>query len=125
MGQRSFRWRKFLPFLWAALLLVVADAAWAEEFWLSGGERGVVLTNYHELLEDKSGSLSIEESIQAWDQGRFVKINQPQLNLGYSASSYWLKAVLVNPTKKDIESWLEVSPTRLQTVSLYLLKQGR
>ena len=123
--RRSVRACGWLGFLWAALQFAAADAAWAEEFWLSGGERGVVLTAYHEMLEDRGGSFSPEEAAKTPALPPFVKIDQPQLNLGFSASTFWLKTVLVNPTAKEITSWLEISPTRLQTVSLHLLKQGR
>lgn len=105
------------------LFLVVAGAARADEFWLSGSEDGVALPAYHEMLEDESGKLGSDDLAVAERAGRFVQLDRTPLNFGYSKSAFWFKAVLVNPTKKEIEPWLEVGPARLQQVSLYLRRR--
>ncbi len=117
--------RAFLLHTCLLLSIVLGKPVFADEFWLSGNENGVALPAYHDMLEDKSGALRPEDLADAERAGRFIKVDRTPLNLGYSKSAFWLRAVLVNPTKKEISPWLEVGSPRLQKVSLYLLRQGR
>ncbi|CAA0125444.1 Diguanylate cyclase DosC [Halioglobus japonicus] len=50
------------------------------------------------LLEDEDGALSYQQAVAAWQNGRFAAAQADNLNLGITASAYWARLQIDNPT---------------------------
>ncbi|MFZ6843467.1 sensor histidine kinase [Undibacterium sp. RuTC16W] len=81
--------------------------------------RRLSLDSQFDVLEDKSGQLSIQDVVQPGTAHNF-KALKGNLNVSYTRSVYWLRFSL---QKTDITSasewWLEVSPVMLDDIQLY------
>lgn len=77
----------------------------------------------HELLgvEDKTGSLDASLVLNA----AWQPVDAAWLNQGFSASTFWLKLDVQNPTEGYLERWLSFGVPRLEDVRFYLLPQGQ
>ncbi|WP_168190833.1 hybrid sensor histidine kinase/response regulator [Aquitalea aquatilis] len=98
------------------LSLCLRPLAIASPVPLQPQEHGRSLQPYVELLEDRSGSATLEDALKT--RG-FAPVTQAQLIPGYSRSAFWLRTVLYNPTMHPHTVWLEVGIPRLQEVTLY------
>jgi diguanylate cyclase (GGDEF)-like protein len=73
-----------------------------------------------EILEDKHNSLSVDDALQ---QSHW-KTSSNSISLGYSASTFWLKLSIENPTEKQLNSRLLFTESFLKRVDLYQKIQG-
>lgn len=62
--------------------------------------------------------LSLNEAL-ARDDWRVVQ--PPELNLGFTSSTIWLRGVLCNPGPVPVTRWLAVGPARLESVRFFRL----
>lgn len=77
----------------------------------------------HELLgvEDKTSTLDVDQMMNAdWQP-----VTPAWLNRGFSASTYWLKLQVQNPTDGFLERWLSFGVPRLEDVRFYLIPDGQ
>ncbi|MDO9265154.1 MAG: diguanylate cyclase [Desulfosalsimonadaceae bacterium] len=82
-----------------------------------------------EFLEDPAGELSLEELLHPGARDRFVPVNDPQLNLGITRSTYWFRFLLkFDPSGNSCEyefmdnnSWLlEIDRAWMPTIELWV-----
>ncbi|MCG8315083.1 MAG: ATP-binding protein [Pseudomonadales bacterium] len=78
------------------------------------------LNPYIEYLEDKDGTLEIEDIIMDYTEPKFWTQNKEEVpNFGFSHSAYWFRITIVNPTEYPFVRLLEVAYPLLNTVALY------
>lgn len=92
-----------LPFLLLlAMVWSFCSVAWGDDFIVS-----------RTVLEDRSGTLSIEEAVQA----KFLP-SEPILSKGYTDSVHWLR-IVVRPRADGGELILRIRPAFLDEIKLY------
>ncbi len=102
----------------AALLLAALPAAAApviirEDFTKAR------LGSSMELLEDKSGALTIEQVASPRFSGRFAPAREEVPNFGYTRSAHWARFTLENLTGKSTVVYLELVHAVVDHVRLY------
>lgn len=77
----------------------------------------------HELMgvEDATGTLDASQVLDATWQ----PVTPAWLNRGFSASVFWLKLEVKNPTDGFLERWLSFGVPRLEDVRFYLYRDGQ
>ena len=125
------RVRQTLRFLFNALLLLAllmpAGASAASLDTRLSAQRPVALAAHFEVLEDPLGTLTLSD-IQQPEQARRFRpsgATNDALNYGVTASAYWLRVTLDNPTSAPVERLLEIAYTRLQSIELFQLIDGQ
>ncbi|MFC5301980.1 diguanylate cyclase [Azospira restricta] len=109
------------PTAWLALLLLLfATAAAAQALALRGANGSVPLAAHIEMLEDADGRLDIGTVRGTDTAARFApRRGSGDLNLGYSASAWWLRVTL-QPDAAAAGDWLlEVAFPTLDRVDFY------
>lgn len=107
----------FLIFLLATCLQTAAD----ERTLNNRGEYG--LGPYIWYLEDPSESLSIDDMLANEVSRNWVKNQKPEVNLGFSQATHWIKARIKNHNAHEIKWLLELAYPLLDEVELYLIDQ--
>ncbi|OYU45369.1 MAG: hypothetical protein CFE44_07875, partial [Burkholderiales bacterium PBB4] len=122
MGKSDFH-RCLLLVLLCGLQWFAANA-WAAPLILDVGPMGqgsVSLTEYFEVLEDPSTTLTLTD-VQSSDVAkRFAGHQTPggALSYGFTPSAYWLRLRLHNPSDHPVERMLEIGNAILTTVQLH------
>jgi len=126
----SFSFSFSLPLLWSlpllllalSCLLLPARAQAAQPAVDLGAVTGRLHLN-HELLgiEDTTGN---QDASQILD-GPWQPVTPAWLNQGFSASVFWLKLDVQNPTESFLERWLSLGVPRLEDVRFYLYPDGQ
>lgn len=98
------------------LLALGAAAAGAAEIRLADSPPALPLTPLVSVFEDKSAGMDIDEVAGL---NRFVPNSELQ-RPGFTPSAIWVKIDLANDSAQPIVRWLEVQPSHLSEVTLFL-----
>jgi signal transduction histidine kinase len=104
-----------------ALLLSASAVAGKALDVAATGPEPAMLTEYFEVLEDPSGSLTIADVQSAATADRFIGDRKPApaLNFGFTRSAFWLRLALRNPSTEPVTRLLEVGYPILSDIQLY------
>jgi signal transduction histidine kinase len=97
----------------------VADAQ-QHVFTISSPLKNKSLGNYIKILEDKNGSLGIDDVIQTKIQEQFDNSEEEEPGFGFTSSVYWVSLTVNNPARQKIEWFLEISYPLLDYIDLYV-----
>lgn len=105
--------------LWAALLLAVSmGPAWAQPvLQLVPGQAALDLAPYLALRVDPQARARLADILAT---PGFAPPSPAALRPGYSASAYWLRFRLRNPSTQTLHRLLQVPPARLEEISLFV-----
>jgi len=86
-----------------------------------------LLTPYTEYLEDPSSQLNIQDLLSpttpmSWQSN---SESSETINFGYTASTYWLRFDVTNPSDAYDERYLEIAYAVLDTINLYLVSNNK
>lgn len=121
-GQAWLPW--MLAVLWFALLcLTLPVAAQPAQPVIDLSQVQGRLPLNHEMLGlvDPTASLDVEQVLKA----SWQPVSPAWLNRGFSASVFWLKFDVDNPTNGFVERWLSFGVPRLEDVRFYLFADGQ
>jgi signal transduction histidine kinase/DNA-binding response OmpR family regulator/HPt (histidine-containing phosphotransfer) domain-containing protein len=77
------------------------------------------LGNWLDILEDKSGQLSIGDVVQDYVAGRFFHSGQAEPGFGFTDSAYWARFTIENPSPQPLDWYLEVGYPLIDRVDLF------
>lgn len=77
------------------------------------------LGHYLEILEDRSGKMTLEQVSSPETKGLFVQSRVGIPNFGFSDSAFWIRFTVRNPEKYTRDYYLEYSQPLTDTLSLY------
>ncbi|MFT4776868.1 MAG: signal transduction histidine kinase/CheY-like chemotaxis protein [Oleispira sp.] len=83
------------------------------------------ITPYLSILEDPSGSLTIEDILTSETQRKFIHNHSNNLRFNLSDSNYWLRFSITNPNPEDQSLVLSISNNRLENIEFYEYKAGQ
>src|SRR5262249_13559109 len=86
---------------------------------VAGNLRGVELGRHLELLEDKAGTLALQDVSAPPFDARFERSTQSAPGFGYIDSVYWARLVVKNTAQVERAWLLEVAYPLLDYVTLY------
>ena len=69
------------------------------------------------VLEDKDGTLTIDQISDKANEKKFHLSDQKILNFGFSTSAFWLRFSLENPSQENL--WLVLSQAMVPTADMY------
>lgn len=72
-----------------------------------------------DLLEDTSGTLSIDEVSAASPQGRFFSATPEDLNVGFTRSTWWARVTLTNETDVAVQRFLRQTYPLIDYLDVY------
>jgi PAS domain S-box-containing protein len=72
-----------------------------------------------ELLEDRSGELTVGQVASREFSARFTPAHEKVPNLGYTRSAHWARFTLENATGREVVVYLELAQPYVDHVSLY------
>ncbi|RCX22006.1 7TM diverse intracellular signaling domain-containing protein [Thioalbus denitrificans] len=102
-----------------ALLLPVPPAAAVS---LGQGDQPVPLGAWYQVLEDRAGTLTLEDARAAAAAGRFRPVHGGEdPNFGYSTATFWLRVPLENHLPEASRWLLEVPFPTLDSVRIHLV----
>lgn len=105
------------------LLLVRAAEVHAQLLLLDSVQSSPFLGQYTRYLEDRSGALSIAEVHESNTDGQWLTGEKKSLNLGYSASAFWLRVEIKNLT--PAKRWmLAIKYPLLDDLQVYVYRNG-
>lgn len=117
--QRKFMNKLYYFISFFALLFIFCPFSKAESIILDNENGYFNISPSFEILEDKNGSLNINNIISPEYSNKFELTKEIIPNFGFSKSIYWLKFNIEN--KSSIEKWfLEIGVPSLNNVKLYL-----
>ncbi|MBC3920805.1 sensor histidine kinase [Undibacterium sp. CY18W] len=97
----------------------VGSSVLAAPLNLKGDTGKLALTSQFQLLEDKSGQLSINDIMRPEVTSRFRPL-RGNLSASYSTSAYWLRLDLQRASPSTGQQWLmELTPVMLDDIRLY------
>ncbi len=79
------------------------------------------LSPYVDVLEDKTGDLTIDDVVSDRYAFQFAPASMTELYFGYTTSAYWLRFTVENQRDEDIRLILEASPADIDYVDLYVV----
>lgn len=77
------------------------------------------LSPYVDVLEDKSGGLTIEDVVSDRYAFQFAPASMTELYFGYTTSAYWLRFTVENQRDETMPFILEVAPADIDFIDLY------
>ena len=77
------------------------------------------LSPYVDVLEDKTGGLTIEDVVSDRYAFQFAPASMAELYFGYTTSAYWLRFTVENQRDESMHFILEVAPADIDYVDLY------
>jgi len=89
-------------------------------FNISTSTNNKLLGKYIEVLEDKSGELTIEDILSVEMQKQFVPSEQEEPGFGFTSSAYWVKLTTNNSTDREIRWYLEIGYPLIDYIDLYI-----
>ena len=108
-------------FLFFFIINLVTSSAWGA-LTLNNNTTTASFENQLEYLEDEAGALSLKQAISK--NQNWLTLDRADVNFGYSASSYWIKANLDN--QSDVTNWIfEIDYSLLDVVEVYLLENNQ
>lgn len=103
----------------ALLLLALPASARVPAVLVDAHLTEVKLGMYMEILEDASGTLSIDD-VSRGDRSRsFKPAEQDNLGFGFTRSVYWVRFTVENRSRRVIEWDLEVAHPQIERINLY------
>ncbi|WP_038031998.1 7TM diverse intracellular signaling domain-containing protein [Thermonema rossianum] len=110
--------------LFACVFSIVCSHTWAQLSRWEAVRTGdiqtyVSLTEHAFYLEDPTAALNIRQVASPAYAGKFQPVGTSNLNAGYTASRYWMRLVLENPTDEVKDYFLEQAYPLIDTVALY------
>lgn len=112
--------------LWALILYSSGSFA-IGTLPLSQSQSKYVLSPYVEYLEDPSNTLDLHDLMYPTQPHQWQN-NQDEsdtVNFGYTASSYWLRFDVTNPSEHIDKRYLEIAYAVLDHIDLYILSEGQ
>lgn len=79
------------------------------------------LSPYIDVLEDKSGDLTIDDVVSDRYAYQFSPASMAELYFGYTTSAYWLRFTMENQRDEEMRFILEASPADIDYVDLYVI----
>ena len=75
-----------------------------------------------DILEDKKGNIRINDLTAKGKQKNYtwVKSTKKVNTYGYTDSVYWVRFIIENPSKVDLQWYLEVSLPTIDNIKLYI-----
>ena len=89
-------------------------------YTISATSKQLSLGKSIEILEDKSGDLTIEDISNPELSDRFFLSDQEEPGFGFTSSVYWVKLTINNPLIEAINWYLEIGYPLLDYVDMYL-----
>jgi len=77
------------------------------------------LSPYIDVLEDKTGGLTIDDVVSNRYAFQFSPASMTELYFGYTTSAYWLRFTIENQRDEDMRFILEAAPADIDYVDLY------
>ncbi len=109
-----------LKILFIIILLPGVLKAQSEEFVILSSLDKVSLGKYVEILEDKTGNLTIEDIKKPEIQRRFVASEQDEPGFGFTSSVYWVRLNVTNQEEQEIRWFLEIGYPQIDNIELYI-----
>jgi len=75
---------------------------------------------YLEILEDKNGTLTIDDVSKDEMASRFFQVGDEEPGFGFSSSAYWVKLSVKNQSAQAIEWYMEIAYPLIDTMYLYI-----
>lgn len=108
--------------IFVSVMLISANSlAAADYISLNPGSISIKAGGRCEILEDKTGSLTIDVILSDKYKNSFTMSKQDSPNFGFTRSDYWVRLYLKNGTTLATNHLLEVAFPQLDTVEFYLL----
>lgn len=79
------------------------------------------LSPYVDVLEDKTGDLTIDDVVSDRYAFQFAPASMTDLYFGYTTSAYWLRFTIENQRDEDARFILAASPADIDYVDLYVV----
>ena len=97
-----------------------------EPFELSENMRNAPIGRHIDLLEDKSGNISIDNLIHTdnEDQFKWIQSEKPTHSFGFTKSVYWVRFSVINPFCEDMSFYLIQAYPMIDHVDLYIPQDG-
>lgn len=73
-----------------------------------------------DILEDKNGTIRLDDLLKNEYNGQFVKSDVEVPKYGYTRSAYWVRFQLNNPYNNSKEMYLEIAYPHLDFIELYI-----
>lgn len=89
-------------------------------FTISSSLNHVSLGEHIEILEDKTGDLTINDITSPKILAQFFTSNEEEPNFGFTSSVYWVKLTINNTQNKTINWFLEIGYPLLDYIELYV-----
>ena len=89
-------------------------------FTIAPSVNDVPLGKYIEILEDKTGNLTIEDVTSPEILQRFSPSNQEEPGFGFTSSVYWARLTVKNPLHDSVEWLLEIGYPLIDFIDLYI-----
>jgi|JI10StandDraft_1071094.scaffolds.fasta_scaffold109133_1 class 3 adenylate cyclase len=107
------------------ILLFVANSLLSSEpLLLTKETKEMPLGLYLEILEDKEGTLTIDDIQKPEMESRWEKSKVEVPNFGFSNSTYWLRVELKN-SSADLKSWfIEIAFPPIDYIDFYLMEEN-
>lgn len=80
----------------------------------------ISLGNSIALLEDKSGSLSIENILEPHINSQFYASTEDEPGFGFTSSVYWVKLTISNTSDQTLDWYLEIAYPLIDYLDLYI-----
>jgi len=78
------------------------------------------LGKYLEILEDKTGNMTIDDITSSEIQSQFTLSEQEEPGFGFTSSVYWVKLTVNNPRDQLVNWYLEIGYPLLDYIDLYI-----
>jgi len=109
-------------FLVVLITLFFTSFIYAQEkgFTITPSITDAPLGKYIEILEDKTGTLSIEDIVTDELQAQFVPSESDEPGFGFTSSAYWVKLNIINKLDQEIRWYLEIGYPLIDTIGIYV-----
>ena len=108
-----------------ALNAFLTPSSFAEEVLILTDEiKEYPLNNYLEILEDKTGSLSVKDILRPESDSRFVKNSNKVPNFGYTNSTIWVRVKIKNHSIDNTRWILEQGFTNMHYINFYIFSES-
>jgi len=108
---------------WICLLIIISDNtvlhAQNPVFIISPSVDQASLGKRIEILEDKSGNLTIDDVKSPKLSGHFFPSQENEPGFGFTSSVYWVRLKVNNPQDKPVNWYLEIGYPLLDYIDLY------
>jgi signal transduction histidine kinase len=89
-------------------------------FTITPSLNDVSLGKYIEILEDETGTLTINDITSAKQTDKFLPSEEEEPGFGFTSSVYWVKLTVNNPRDQLVNWYLEIGYPLLDYIDLYI-----